>query len=318
MDITGNFPPDRGGRALPLVTIVTPAYNQATFLRATIESVLAQTYPALEYIVIDDGSTDATLEVLSAYEGKFRFLSQENRGQAATLNRGWALARGAIIGYLSADDLLMPEAVSTLVAALLRDDSVAAAYCDFDLIDYGGALIRPVQTEEFERRRLVEDLVCQPGPGALFRRSAFIAVGGWNEQLRQIPDFEFWTRVAQKGDLVRVPQRLAGCRVHEESASYRRLSAERSDEILKLVRSDAYPVDGRGLRRATGAALLISAKRHLSAGRFATGGGRLLRAFATRPKLLIRAGTWRMMASALLRRALFSSRARPTTKAVSQ
>src|SRR5207247_391526 len=94
----------------PLVSIVTPAYNQAEYLAETIESVLAQDYPNLEYIVLDDGSTDHTREVLKKYDGKLRWESHKNMGQARTLNEGWRKANGVYIGYLSSDDILYPGA----------------------------------------------------------------------------------------------------------------------------------------------------------------------------------------------------------------
>ena len=100
---------------LPLVSIVTPTYNQAEYLAETIESVLAQDYPNIEYIVLDDGSTDSTPEVLNRYSGRVRWERHDNMGQARTLNKGWAMSRGEFIGYLSSDDLLLPDAISKLV-----------------------------------------------------------------------------------------------------------------------------------------------------------------------------------------------------------
>lgn len=295
--------------SLPLVTIVTPAYNQGEYLAETIESVLAQDYPHVEYIVINDGSTDDTASVISRYEERIQAVSRENRGQAATLNEGWSMASGKLVGYLSSDDLLDPGAISRLVSELTAAAGAVVVYCDFRLVDAKGRFLRDVCTEYFDRRRLTECLVCQPGPGALFHRHILKDVGGWNPHLRQVPDFEFWTRVSRCGSFVRVPTPLASCRVHEESASFRKLDASRSDEIISVVESTQYSVEPSGRARARSCAYLVSGKRHFNAGRYWTGQKRWLRAFLLQPRLLLRMSTWRMLASALLRQQVFSIRA---------
>src|SRR6185503_111739 len=97
----------------PLVSIVIPAYNLGHYVGATIDSVLAQDYPRVELIVIDDGSKDDTREVLARYTGRMRWESQPNAGQVAAMNRGWGMASGEILSWIGADDLLLPDAVST-------------------------------------------------------------------------------------------------------------------------------------------------------------------------------------------------------------
>ena len=124
---------------IPLVSVVTPVYNQAQYLAATMASVVAQDYPALEYIVIDDGSSDDSLivarRIAQAHPGRVTVLTQANAGQAATLNRGWSMSSGAFVGYLSSDDTLDPAAISELVSALQRWPECSVAYADFRLMD---------------------------------------------------------------------------------------------------------------------------------------------------------------------------------------
>ncbi|MEO6626809.1 MAG: glycosyltransferase, partial [Burkholderiaceae bacterium] len=130
------------------MSIVTPAYNQAEYLAETIDSVLLQDYPNIEYIVLDDGSTDATPQVLKHYGSKVRWERHENMGQARTLNKGWALSEGEIIGYLSSDDILYPGAIRTLVEKLESDVSIVCIFPDSDLVDH--------------RSRVVKQKVCRP------------------------------------------------------------------------------------------------------------------------------------------------------------
>lgn len=281
----------------PLVSIVTSVFNQAEYLEATMLSVLAQDYEALEYIVIDDGSTDASLSVAervaAAHPGRVSVLTQANAGQAASLNRGWSLSRGAILAYLSSDDCLSPRAVSQMVAALQQRPEVTVAYCDFELIDNRGTPIRTVRTEDFDLRRLRVDLVCQPGPGAFFRRQVFEATGGWRSELRQVPDFEFWLRAVDHGPFVRVAQALAQYRIHDRSASFRAMPVARAEEICGVVQAYWTGRTGAEADLAMAKSLCIAAKNHAQAGRPLAGARRLGQAFRIAPRLLVSGQSWR-------------------------
>lgn len=287
---------------LPLVTIVTPAYNQAEYLAETIESVLAQDYPNLEYIVLDDGSTDHTLEVLRGYDGRIRYERQENMGQAKTLNRGWGMGHGSLLGYLSSDDRLAPNAISQLVNALVSRPDAAVAYGDFELIDANGRSFRKVRTEDFEEKRLCVDLVCQPGPGALFKRGIFDITGGWSGKLRQVPDFEFWLRVSQFGTFIRVPEFLAQYRVHEESASFRPISMERANEIVYVTRQRWDGSACADAATALGNAFLISARHHIQSGRIKEAALALQSALRSNTNLIFSLFAWRIVIRSLMRR----------------
>lgn len=293
---------------LPLVSIVTPAYNQAEYLAETIDSVLAQDYPNIEYIVLDDGSTDATSEILAKYNGRIRWERHENMGQAKTLNRGWTMSRGTLLGYLSSDDRLVPTAVSQLVATLQRESSVVVAYCDFELMDANGRCFRTVQTEDFSASRLKLDLVCQPGPGALFRRQIFEETGGWAGHLHQVPDFEFWLRASRCGDFVRVPQVLAHYRVHEGSASFRSISPQRSMEIVDVMTAYWGDQSDASAKRSLSTAHLISAKSHAQSGRYRAFLKSCSNTFRQNPSSAFQMISWRLITSGLLRRLIYRLR----------
>lgn len=291
---------------IPLVSIVTPTYNQAEYLTETIESVLAQSYPNIEYIVLDDGSTDNTQDVLSRFDGRIRHERHPNVGQAKTLNRGWKMSRGSLLGYLSSDDRLLPDAVTRLVEGLTQHINAAVVYCDYDLIDAKGRFFRSVKAEEFSLNRLTVDLVCQPGPGALFRRDVFERAGGWNESLRQVPDFEFWLRASRFGHFIRLPEILAQYRIHEESTSFRPISAERSLEVVQVMKFYWKGVDSpEEARRSIATAQVISGKSHFQSGRLLNGLKQFYAAFCRDPSIFLAGTTWRMMSSGLLRRMLY-------------
>lgn len=298
----------------PIVSIVTPTYNQRSFLREAIESVLAQTYPAVEYIVLDDGSTDNTREVLSAYGARIRWETQPNRGQAAALNRGWAMARGDILGYLSADDTLLPEAIEVGVRTLTGDRQLVAVYPDFYLIDQRSRVLKEVRAPNFDYRDLVVRGLCHPGPGALFRRDAYIRAGPWDETLRQAPDYEFWLRLGRLGMFGHVSHPLAGFRIHGGSQSRVAAPPARSDEIIRIIsafyaRYDDLPAEIlHGRAEALSTAHLLAAKSHLVARRYTTAVQRAWRAVTLHPRQLLDVETYRHLISGLTERWRYHTR----------
>jgi glycosyltransferase involved in cell wall biosynthesis len=295
------------GSDSPLVSIVVPAFNQARFLGEAIDSVLAQDYPQIELIVLDDGSTDGTRDVLQRYAGRFHFESHPNMGQAATLNKGWSMAQGSILSYLAADDTLAPNAVGASVGVLLQRPEVVMTYGDFELIDPDSHLIRRVRAPDYDLRAQAVDLVCAPGPGVFFRRSAFDAAGGWNGALRQIPDFEYWLRLGLQGPFLRIPEALARYRVHDESPSFAPVNEARAEEpvvaVAAFFSSAALPpVLARAKSQAMSNAHVLSARLHLRAGRVSAGFEHFGEAFRLWPGNFLRLRTFRLILNALVNR----------------
>jgi glycosyltransferase involved in cell wall biosynthesis len=289
------------------VSIVIPAYNHARYLDEAVESVLEQDYPAVELVVIDDGSTDNTREVLQKYAGRFQILRQDNSGQAATLNRGWQLASGDILGYLSADDMLRPRAVARAVAALAGNPRAVAAYPDFCLIDLSSAVIRTVRTDKFDYRRVLTEFNCPPGPGAFFRRSALQTAGGWNTALRQMPDFDFWLRLGLVGELIRIEEVLAGFRVHPGSLTFGVVEAARADEPIRIVAAiladPRLPADIAAMRDVAWAnANIVSAQLHLRAGRVREARRRARAAYEAYPRSIVSVRFARALFNAVVNR----------------
>jgi glycosyltransferase involved in cell wall biosynthesis len=291
----------------PLVSIVMPVFNQAQYVVEAIESVLAQDYPRIELIVLDDGSTDATPEILRNFGDRCHTESHANIGQAATLNKGWGMACGEILSYLSADDRLDARAVSLSIAALAARPEAVMAYGDFELIDPSSRFIRSVQTMEYDYRKMAVDLFCLPGPGVFFRRSAWAAAGPWDGTLRQIPDFEYWLRLGLQGPFVRVPQVLASYRVHDESQSFLRVSEARAEEPLAVMqrfyeRAQLPPELASSRDRAISNSHILSARLHLRAGRWRMGLGHLQGALRLWPGNALRLRTHRLLLNAVVNR----------------
>ena len=289
-------------REVTSVSIIVPAYNHASYLARAIDSVLAQDYP-VELIVLDDGSTDGTRDVLEKYTGRFHWETHPNIGQAATLNKGWGMSKGTILGYLSADDFLRPNAVRTTVTALQNNLAAVVAYCDFDLVDPNDKVVRYVRAADFNLEDMLIQLVCPPGPGALFRRSAFEAAGGWNPELRLMADFEYWLRLALLGKFIRIPRALAAWRVHDASQSFAVVPPDRAIEPIRIVSeffaradipSPLLHLENRSIARAQ----LVSAQIHARSGRYMSAAARFCEGFMTSPRVLFAVETWRLVVNA--------------------
>lgn len=219
----------------PLISVIIPAYNAASFLREAIDSALSQSYPAVEVVVVDDGSTDATRDVLGSYGRAITSVFQPNAGQSVATNHGFSLTSGEFIAYVGADDRLHRLAIETLVNRMERDELPCLVYPDFSLIDERGKVIRRVSAPSYDQRRLIAGFRCLPGPGALVRRSAWSRCGGWSHSFRQIPDMDFYFRLSLVGAFARVPHDLADFRVHPGSTTQRASSYDMANEPAKLI-----------------------------------------------------------------------------------
>jgi len=294
-------------RVSPLVSIVIPCYNQGNYLAQAIESVLSQDYARVELIVLDDGSTDGTKAVLAARAGRFRWESHANVGQAATLNKGWRMAKGGILSYLAADDFLLPGAVGKSVEKLVANPTAVLTYPDYELVDPRSRTVRRVRTRDFSYRDLAVGLFCQPGPGVFLRREAFDRAGPWNETLKQIPDYEYWLRLGLEGAFLRIPEVLAAYRAHDQSQSFAPVNPNRAEEIIQVIsshfRNDRLPPEiARAEREAKSNAHILAARLHLRSSRQSAALKHIGQAFRLHPACFLRPRTWHLIVDGLFNR----------------
>ncbi len=200
----------------PLVTVVTPSLNQGRFIRETIESVLTQSYPRVEYLVVDGGSTDETVSILRSYGDRLAWTSGRDGGQASAINAGWRRARGTILAYLNSDDTYRPGAIEAAVAALLAHPDAGAVYGEGYHVDEAGRVIERYPTESFDMSRLAQTcFICQPA--VFLRREVVERLGYLDESRRYCMDYDLWIRLARVSRFVHVPRYLANTRVHAEA-----------------------------------------------------------------------------------------------------
>lgn len=231
----------------PTVSIVTPSYNQGEFIRATIESVLAQDYPHIEYIVMDGGSTDQTAAIAAEYSGRLTWISERDRGQAHAINKGFRMSKGEIVAWLNSDDILLPGAVTRAVNAFASaPPAIGAIYGEGNRMDREGLLTgRFPATEPFNLWKLVylSDYVLQQS--TFFRRAAIEEIGWLDEKLHYALDWDLLIRLGKRYGLRYVPEYLGGLREYPEAKSFAGGKARVEEIRLVLERHT-------GLRRAPG------------------------------------------------------------------
>lgn len=223
---------------LPLVSIVTPSYNQGRFLKRTIDSVLNQDYPHIEYLVIDGGSTDESVSILRQYGEQFFWRSERDGGQSEAINIGLCEAHGDILAYLNSDDVLLPGAIATVVEHFRTHPKWDLVYGNAHLIDEADRVLGNYPTAPYAFDRLLQDCyICQPA--AFWRRGITDRIELFDESLHYAMDYDYWLRIDRAGGtLAQVPEFLACSRSYAETKTQSaRLEVYR--EILGVSRRHA-------------------------------------------------------------------------------
>jgi hypothetical protein len=202
----------------PIVTVVTPNLDQGRFLRHAVDSVLQQDYPHIDYLVVDGGSTDESLEVLRSYGSRLRWISEPDTGQASAINKGFRDARGSILAWINADDALADGAVTRVVEAFSDRPDLGLVYGNGTILDEDGVVTGPFEfIEPFSLWRLLYNLDYILQPAAFFRRSAFEDAGGLDEGLHFGMDWDLWIRLAAVSEVQYLDAELGCSREYGET-----------------------------------------------------------------------------------------------------
>lgn len=236
--------PDRPARSVvvedrPVVTIVTPTYNMAKYLEETIESVLSQDYPHIDYLVMDGASTDGTQEILRKYQDKLRFRSEPDGGQADAVNKGFLDSRGRVFAFLNADDTYLEGAVGKAVTHLVANPGAAAVYGEGLHVFENGEVMARYPTQSFSTSTLSRNCyICQPT--TFLWADIFESAGMLDTSVIAI-DYDLWIRLAQKGySFAKLDDDLATSRLYPDNKTLRDRGAVYRDIIGILKRHYGY------------------------------------------------------------------------------
>jgi len=198
----------------PLVSIVTPSFNQALYLEQTLRSVLEQDYPAIEYFVMDGGSTDGSVEIIQQYAHRLAgWVSEPDRGQADAINKGFSRARGEIVAWLNSDDLYLPGAVRAAVEAFERHPQAGMVFGDVISIDSEGTPVHVMTFGDWTLDDLMQFRIISQ-PGVFIRREVLERAGFLDPSYHFLLDHHLWLRCARVAPMVYLRQRLASARFH--------------------------------------------------------------------------------------------------------
>lgn len=199
---------------LPLVTVITPSFNQANYIEQTLRSVLEQAYPNLEYFVMDGGSTDGSVEIIQRYANRLAgWVSEGDRGQADAVNKGLARARGEIIGWLNSDDLYRPGAIQGAVNTFRAHPKAVLVFSDVEAIDSTGQITNVMRYGNWSLDDLMTfHIIGQPG--VFLRNSVLEQAGLLDLNYHFMLDHHLWLRIVQCGSMQHVPDVWAAGRFH--------------------------------------------------------------------------------------------------------
>lgn len=213
----------------PLLSIIIPSYNMGRFIRATLDSILAQDYRPLEIVVMDGASKDDTVAVLRSYGDcpELSWVSEPDRGIVEAVNKGFARARGDVLAIQSADDCYLPGALARVVREFQSAPALGLVYGDTVKVDEAGREILKYRIGPFSLENLFLMKTWIPQPSAFFRRELLEAVGGWDERIPYAPDTDLWIRMAYRTEVRKIDEYLSQRRMHGD---------QRDTQAWKIVR----------------------------------------------------------------------------------
>lgn len=202
----------------PLVSIVTPSYNQAKYLERTILSVLNQDYENIEYIVMDGGSNDGSVEILEKYADRLSYWeSKKDKGQTDAINQGFSRANGQILAWLNSDDTYQPGAISEMVSFMQDHSQVGMVYGDCNFINAQDEVIGTFNAKQTDYQRLLRGYVHIPQQAAFWRAELWKQVGPLDDSIYFAMDYDLWLRLAKITQIKYTPRLWANFRLHGDA-----------------------------------------------------------------------------------------------------
>ena len=222
---------------LPKISVVTPSYNQVDFIEETIRSVLLQGYPNMEYIIIDGGSTDGTVDIIKKYEKWLDYwVSEPDKGQSHAINKGWQRSSGEIIAWLNSDDVYHPGALFQAAKYLSKHQTVGMVYGNCDIIDQTGKTTGVCPSMDFDLKSLVCNKWFISQPASFFRKAAVEKAGKIDESLHLVMDWELFLRIAFNDIVAYHPVDIAKFRIWKDAKTQSQSIKSGNEKLIVLKR----------------------------------------------------------------------------------
>lgn len=223
---------------MTLISVIVPVYNGENYLSDTIDSILMNINSfECEVVVVDDGSVDSTAKICASYGKRITYLKQNNQGEFSATNYGLQLAKGEYILVVSHDDpMLSPLLIPKATEILKKYPEVVCAYPDWQIIDSKGLVIETKIVKEYSELELIGKFNCLPGPGAVFRKSGALEIGG-RRKWKYVSDYDFWLRLSRRGEFVRIPGVFAQWRSHKDSTTVSMKTFEMARERIDVMKN---------------------------------------------------------------------------------
>jgi glycosyltransferase involved in cell wall biosynthesis len=226
--------PDNEYCKWPRISIITPSFNQGNYIEETIRSVLLQDYPNLEYIVIDGGSTDSTLQILKKYEAFLTWISEPDEGQTDAINKGLKKTSGEIVAYLNSDDVYEPGTLKRIATLFNQKKDVAMVYGDVIHIDERSRFLEFHKTGELDfQRYLMAGEFYLPQPSVFFRKNVINRIGVFNKNLHLAMDYDYWLKIILNFNICYAPVTFSEARIYRQAKSSA-LDYRYFDELLSV------------------------------------------------------------------------------------
>lgn len=219
----------------PKVSVITPSFNQAKFIEATLESIWNQGYPNLEHIVIDGGSTDGTVDILRRNADRFAYwVSEKDEGQTDALIKGFSKATGDILCWLNSDDVFEPGALKDVASFFVRNPQANVVYGNATWISADGQFIKPKKEHAFNRFIWMYDYNYIPQPSTFWRKRVYEQVGGLNKSFDLAMDADLWARFAERTEIYHVNRTWSRMRLYAEQKNQRlRAKSDLEDDVIR-------------------------------------------------------------------------------------
>lgn len=231
---------------LPSITVITPSFNQGRFIKETIDSVLGQNYPFLEYWIIDGGSTDETVQILKSYGKKIKWVSQKDRGQTDAINKGMRKAQGELVCYINSDDVLAPGALVTVGEIFSKHPTTLWVTGDYTIINADGKEIQSFvrKYKQYFRNTAMPHILyvlnCINQPSTFWKKSVYKKIGLFDESLQYCMDYDFWLRLIKLQTPIMISRSLSKFRIHDSSkggAEYKKQFEEEKRVLYKHTKN---------------------------------------------------------------------------------